>query len=170
MNNINLIGYRGSGKSAVGLRLAEILRRPFVDSDAVVVERVKLSIAEFVVNSGWESFRKLETEVLKDCCQQDKVVLATGGGVVMASENRSLLKKNGTTFWLQANFQTTLQRLDKDPQTSSLRPPLSSLDLKEEILLGLKQREPLYRETADFIVSVDFKTVEEIVQEILTTL
>lgn len=167
MNNINLIGYRGCGKTAVGLKLAEVLQRPFVDSDAVIVERIKVSIAEFVKNSGWELFRQLETEVLRDCCQQDKVVIATGGGVVLARENRSLLQKTGTSFWLQANLETTLERLVEDPQSSLSRPPLSSLDLSDEIFLGLNDREPFYREVADFLVPVDRKSVEEIVQQII---
>ncbi len=168
MNNINLIGYRGSGKTAVGRKLAKVLRWPFIDSDEVIVDRIKCCIDEFVGEQGWDDFRWLESTVLEECCQQDKVVLATGGGVVLARENRSLLQENGTTVWLQANLETTLQRLENDPQTSSLRPPLSSLDLGEEIVLGLREREPLYREIADFIVQVDRKSVEDIVQEIVT--
>jgi len=170
MNNINLIGYRGSGKSSVGLELAEVLKRPFVDSDTVIVERAKVSIAELVANSGWELFRKLESEVLKGCCQQNKIVLATGGGVVLAPENRSLLQSSGTTFWLQASPESTLQRLVQDSKSSLSRPPLSSLALTDEIVLGLKEREPLYREVADFIVQVDCKSVDDIVAQIATIL
>ncbi|MCK5540910.1 MAG: shikimate kinase, partial [Deltaproteobacteria bacterium] len=152
MNNINLVGYRGCGKTAVGRKLAEVLRRSFIDSDAVIIERAGLSIAEFVVEHGWERFRRLETEVLIDCCQKNGVVLATGGGVVLARENRSLLQKSGITLWLQASPETILGRLDNDPQSLALRPPLSSLDRVDEILAGLKEREPLYRELADFII------------------
>ena len=168
MNNINLVGYRGCGKTAVGLKLAELLRRPFIDSDALIVERIKVTIAEFVQSSGWELFRQLETEVLKDCCQEDKIVLATGGGVVLARENRTLLKNSGTSVWLQATSETTLERLSEDPKSSHSRPPLSSLALNDEILIGLLEREPLYREVADFIIPVDRKSVEEIVQHIVT--
>ena len=170
MYNINLIGYRGCGKSAVGRKLAEILQRPFVDSDAVFVERAGLSIADFVAKSGWESFRRLETDILIDCCQQNEIVLATGGGVVLAPENRSLLQKNGITLWLQASPETILTRLKNDPQSSFLRPPLSSLDLADEIKIGLKEREPLYRELANFIISVDPYGVYEIVSQIVKIL
>lgn len=170
MNNLNLVGYRGCGKTAVGLKLAELLRRPFVDSDALIVERIKVSIAEFVKNSGWDLFRQLEAEILKDCCQENKVVLATGGGVVLARENRTLLKNSGITVWLQATSETTLKRLSEDPESSSSRPPLSSLNLKDEIIFGLKEREPLYREVADFIIPVESKSVEEIGQHIVTIL
>ena len=167
MNNINLIGYRGCGKTAVGRKLAEVLQRPFVDSDAIIVERVAVSIAEFVAKSGWERFRRLEAEVIRDCCQQDEIVLATGGGAVLARENRRLLQKSGVTFWLQASPDTILERLDNDPQSSSLRPPLSSLSRVDEILTGLKEREPLYRDLADFMIPVDQCGVDEIVLQIV---
>ena len=170
MNNINLVGYRGSGKTAVGRKLAEVLRRSFVDSDAVIVERAAVPIAEFVAKWGWKCFRRLETEVVRDCCQQDEVVLATGGGAVLASENRCLLQKSGIILWLQASNETILERLDNDPQSQSLRPPLSSLDRGDEILVGLKEREPLYRELADFIVPVDQQSVDEIVHRIVKIL
>ena len=170
MNNINLIGYRGCGKSAVGRKLAEALRSPFVDSDAVFVEWSGFSIAEFVAKSGWESFRRLETDILIDCCQQNEIVLATGGGVVLAPENRSLLQKNGITLWLQASPETILTRLKNDPQSSSLRPPLSSLARADEIKIGLKEREPLYRDLADFMIPVDQYEVDEVVSRIVKIL
>ncbi len=170
MNNINLVGYRGCGKTAVGYKLAEVLQRPFVDSDAIIVERVAVSIAEFVAKSGWERFRRLETEVLIDCCQKDEVVLATGGGVVLALENRRLLQKSGITFWLQASPDTILKRLDSDPQSSVLRPPLSALNRADEIQVGLKEREPLYRDLADFIIPVDLLSVDDIAQQIIKTM
>ena len=170
MNNINLVGYRGCGKTAVGRKLAEVLQRPFVDSDSVIVERAAVSIAELVAKSGWERFRRLEAEVIRDCCQKNEIVLATGGGVVLAPENRTLLQENGITLWLQASPETILGRLESDPQSSALRPPLSSLDLVDEIIAGLKEREPLYRELADFIISVDRQSVDEIVQQIVKNL
>ncbi len=170
MQNINLIGYRGCGKTSVGCKLAEVLRRPFVDSDAIIVERATVSIVEFVAKWGWERFRQLEKEVIRDCCRQDKIVLATGGGVVLEHENRRLLQENGVTFWLQANLETTLERLNSDPQSSFLRPPLSNLDRYDEIQTGLKEREPFYLELADFIVSVDQRNMNEIVQQIVKIL
>ena len=171
MNNINLVGYRGCGKTAVGRKLAEVLRRPFVDSDAAIIERAAVSIAEFVAKWGWERFRRLEAEVIRDCCQQDEVVLATGGGVVLDHENRRLLQNNGITFWLQASLETTLERLDSDPQSSASRPPLISfLNQADEISAGFKEREPLYRELADFMITVDQYSVDQIVQRIVKIL
>ena len=170
MNNINLIGYRGCGKTAVGRKLAEVLQRPFVDSDAVIVERAAVSVAEFVAKSGWARFRRFEAEIIRDCCQQDEIILATGGGAVLACENRRLLQKSGVTFWLQASPDTILERLDNDPQSPFLRPPLSSLGRVDEILTGLKERESFYRELADFMIPVDRQSVDEIVQQIVKNL
>ncbi len=170
MNNINLVGYRGCGKTAVGRKLAEVLQRPFVDSDIVIVERAVVSIAEFVAKFGWEYFRRLEAEVIRDCCQQDEIVLATGGGVVLACKNRRLLQKSGVNFWLQASSDTILERLDNDPQSLLLRPPLSTLDRADEIQVGLKEREPFYRDLADFMIPVDQCGVDGIVLQIVKIL
>ncbi|MBN2809335.1 MAG: shikimate kinase [Deltaproteobacteria bacterium] len=166
-DNINLIGYRGSGKTSVGLKLAEVLAWTFVDCDLVFRERAGVAIAEFVAQSGWERFRQLESEILEECCQDDQIVLATGGGVVLAAANRALLQKSGLSFWLQASPEITLARLLTDSATALSRPPLSSLALKDEIRLGLQEREPFYREVADFIIAADHQSVDAIVREIV---
>ena len=167
MQNINLIGYRCSGKSAVGRQLAKELKRYFVDADLVFVEREAMSVAEFVAKSGWDEFRRLESRILSDLCYRDKIVLATGGGVILESVNRRLLKESGINFWLQVEPETVLSRLENDPQSSSLRPPLSSLDLAAEISATIKEREPFYREVADYVMAVDKLSVAEIVAGIL---
>ena len=167
MDNINLIGYRCSGKSSVGRQLAEVLRRPFVDADLVFVEQEACSVADFVAASGWPEFRRVESRILSRLCRKQKIVLATGGGVVLESENRRCLKESGLNFWLQIEPETVLSRLTADAQSTSQRPPLSSLAPAAEISAALKEREPFYREIADYEIPVDKLSVAEIVTRIL---
>ncbi len=162
MRNIHLIGYRCSGKTAVGRQLAEVLARSFFDADAVFSERAALSITDFVAESGWSAFRRLESQILSELARKEKIILATGGGVVLNPENRRLLKAGGINFWLQVKPETVFARLTADAMSAVQRPALSSLNLKEEIELGLKEREPFYREVADYTVAVDDLTAAEI--------
>ena len=167
MKNIHLIGYRCSGKSSVGRQLAEVLQRYFIDADAVFTERAALSITDFVTESGWSEFRRLESRILYDLSQRETIILATGGGVVLNHENRRILRASGVNFWLQVNPETVLDRLTADAaMTAVQRPALSSLSLKDEIESGLKEREPFYREVADHTITVDELTAAEIVERI----
>ncbi|HIE07463.1 MAG TPA: shikimate kinase [Desulfarculaceae bacterium] len=165
--NINLIGYRCSGKSSVGRQLAEVMARPFVDADLIFVEQEGRSVTEFVAASGWPEFRQVESRILGELCRKEEIVLATGGGVVLKSENRFLLKESGLNFWLQIEPETVFTRLAADSQSASQRPPLSSLSPADEISVGLKEREPFYREIADYIIPVDQLSIAEIVTRIL---
>ncbi len=167
MNNLNLIGYRCSGKSSVGRKLSEVLRRPFVDADAVFVEYAAVSITDFVARSGWDEFRKLESQILFDLCKRNNIVLATGGGVILNSDNRRALQLSGVGFWLEISQETVLARLMEDSVNASQRPALSSLSLADEITSGLKEREPFYREVADYSIAIDGLSVDEIVAQII---
>ncbi|RLB74748.1 MAG: shikimate kinase [Deltaproteobacteria bacterium] len=168
MNNINLIGYRCCGKSSVGMKLAEVLRRPFVDADAAFIEHTTVSIIDFVAKSGWDEFRKVESQILLDLCKRENIILATGGGVVLNPDNRRVLQVSGVNFWMQIRQETVFTRLTTDSVSATQRPSLSSLSLDDEIALGLKEREPFYREVADHSIVVDDLSVDEIAAQILS--
>lgn len=168
MNNINLIGYRCSGKSSVGRQLAAALQLVFVDADAVFMEQTTISITEFVAKDGWHRFRQVESRILSDICQKENIVLATGGGVVLDLNNRRLLRESGLNFWLRIDQETILNRLQADSSSATQRPPLSLLNLADEISAGLREREPFYRELADHIIAVDKLSVAEVVAELLS--
>lgn len=167
MHNINLIGYRCSGKSSVGRKLAEVLQRPFLDADAAFIEHSSASIADFVARAGWDEFRQVESRLLRDLCSRENIVLATGGGVVLNPDNRRTLCSSGVNFWLQVNPETVLERLTADVVSVTQRPSLSLLSLEDEISSALKERKPFYREVADHSVAVDKLNVAEIVEQIL---
>jgi shikimate kinase len=166
--NIALIGFRATGKSTVGRLLAAKLEWTFVDMDDELVARFGTDIHDWVREHGWEAFRNAEAQLLAELAAGTRQVVATGGGVVIREENRSRLKENFYTVWLQASVGSIEQRLAEDPKTASQRPPLTDLALREEIQAILMERTPWYQKTADLVVHTDAQERSEIVKTILT--
>ena len=167
MMNIILIGYRCSGKTSVGKRLAQKLGWLFVDTDDRLVEKDGRSIKEIVEGNGWEGFRRLENEVIQEVCAQDNTVIATGGGAILDPANADVIQKSGEVVWLKVSPQTVKQRMARDEGTDTLRPALTSRGLYEEIIDVLKERNPIYGQTMDIAVDTDDKGIEEIVGQII---
>jgi shikimate kinase len=168
--NIFLIGYRCSGKTKTGKTIAGILNRQFVDTDLKLVEEEGMTISEIVDKKGWDFFRKKETAVLKNLCNHDKQIVATGGGIVLNKENRVNMKINGTVVWLKANFQTVKKRILKDKKTKDFRPSLTSKELDEEIRETLLLRKPYYEKTMDFSIDTDDLDIEGVCKAVITNL
>jgi shikimate kinase len=164
--NLLLIGYRGTGKTAVARQLGLSLGWDWVDADVEVELRAGRSIAAIFAADGEEAFRELECSVLADLVRRDRTVLALGGGVVLRPANRSLLRAAGKVIWLQAALETIERRLADDPTTAARRPPLT-VGGADEIRELLARREPLYRECADLIVDTQQKSPAEIAAEIV---
>lgn len=158
MPRITLIGYRGTGKSSVAARLAERLRCPWRDADALLEERLGCTIATLVRERGEAEFREHEANLLGELLADFPGVLATGGGVVIRQENRALLARLGRpVVWLRAGADVIRRRLAADPSTRDRRPPLHGDDPLAEVDRALAEREPLYRSVADLEIdtSVD---------------
>src|SRR3989441_13195983 len=119
--NIVLIGYRGTGKSAVGRLLAPRLGRELVSTDAEIVKRAQRTIPEIVAQQGWDYFRDLESDICRELASRDQLVIDTGGGAILRAQNVEALKKDGTLFWLTASSETIARRNVGDKQG----PPLS---------------------------------------------
>ena len=118
--NIVLIGYRGTGKSTVGKVVATRLGRTVVSTDAEVVKRAGQPISQIVAQHGWDHFRDIESEVCRDLSARDGLVIDTGGGIILRSQNVDALKKTGTLFWLNASVETITKRIGRDTQRPSL--------------------------------------------------
>jgi len=99
-DNLFLIGYRCTGKSSVGRLLAATLARSFVDTDSLIVSDNGMSIRKIVISRGWGAFRRLERTVLKQICNLDGQMMATGGGIVLNADNVGLMKKSGKVIYL----------------------------------------------------------------------
>jgi shikimate kinase len=139
-----LIGMPGSGKSTVGRLLARETGRSFIDSDREIEARSGVSIATIFELEGEAGFRKRESQVLDELTQRSDLVLATGGGAVLAETNREHLKSRGLVIYLQASTDELVRRTSGDKS----RPLLQGDDPRGRLLELLQLRQPLYEATA----------------------
>ncbi len=165
--NIVLIGYRGTGKSSVGSLLAARLGRELVSTDAEIVRRAQRAIPEIVAQEGWEYFRDLESDICGELSGRDQLVIDTGGGAILREKNVEAIKKNGTVFWLTASVETIAKRIGGDNQRPSLTGTQSFVDEVENVL---RERTPKYRAAADHTIATDDRSVNQLVEILLTLL
>jgi shikimate kinase len=170
--SIVLIGYRGSGKSTIGYKLANRLWQEVVDTDALVVKKAGKTIAEIFEQDGEQRFRDLETEVVREVAKLQDVVISLGGGAVVREENRRALKEAGHKIvYLKCDPEVLLQRIQADAATSMSRPNLTNLfGGIEEIEKVLGEREPIYRELMTAELDVTNLSVEDAVVYIVRLL
>lgn len=147
---IFMVGARGAGKTTVGSELAKALGYKFVDTDLYLLRTSGLSVADIVDREGWEGFRRRETEALKAVCSP-LTVIATGGGAVLAQENRDFMREAGTVIYLRSPATTLANRLEDAPQEDQ-RPTLTGRPITEEMMQVLNEREALYQEAAHHVV------------------
>jgi shikimate kinase len=140
----------GAGKSSIGRSLAEQCERQFVDTDALIQQRLGRSIAQIFQLYGEESFRAHETSVLKSL-EAGETVLSTGGGVVTIPDNWPVLRSLGPIVYLKASPETLIARLE---QSKKKRPLLNVEDWETQLRTLLEAREPLYSQ-ADITIEVD---------------
>ena len=146
-DNIFLIGMMGAGKTTVGRQLARYLNKRFADSDHEIEARTGVKIPVIFEIEGEQGFRRRESQVLRELASDQGLVVATGGGVVLAPSNRACLA-NGLVVYLSVPPQILWERTRQDKN----RPLLQVEDPKERIEQLFQQRDPLYREIADIIV------------------
>lgn len=163
--NIVLIGYRGTGKSAVGRRLAARLGRTLLSTDAEIVRRAHRTIPEIVAQDGWEYFRDLESSICRELAARDQLVIDTGGGAILRMQNVEALKENGTLFWLTASVETIVKRIGGDTQRPSLTGAKSFVDEIQEVL---RERTPKYQAAADHVITTDDRSLDQLVETVLT--
>ena len=161
-----LIGYRGTGKTTVARRVAELLELECFDADVEIEHRAGKSIRQFFDDDGEQAFRDREVQVIADLVQHGDSVLSLGGGAVMREETRQAIAP-GTVVWLTARPETVHQRMAEDTKTFQQRPNLTTGGGLAEITSLLCEREPVYRACADFIVETDAKSAEQVAQEIV---
>ncbi len=164
--NIYLVGPTGTGKTAVGKHLSRLLCVPFIDSDAEIERTAGVDIPFIFDREGEEGFRRREREVLAELCQREPMILATGGGAILAPENRSALRESGVVIFLQTSVAQQLQRVG----SGRGRPLLNGADKLRKLEEMRAVREPLYREAADITVSTDGRRVSRVADLILREL
>ena len=162
--NIVMLGYRGTGKSVISKILSEKLRMKLYKIDMMISESVGKSIPEIVEQEGWESFRKLESEIVEEVSNKAKnSIIDCGGGVVLNDSNVVNLKKDGICIVLTASLETIIKRIRLDKNRPSLE---SGLSFEEEQKKILAERDSKYRAAADFICDTSQRRPREIVEKI----
>lgn len=167
MSNIVFIGFMATGKTSVAKKAAETLRKRYMSTDEMIVEKCGKSIPKIFEENGEQLFRKIEKEVVKEVAKMDNVVIDCGGGVVLDKDNVKALKEKGIIFLLQANPKTIFERSLKDIGGRPLLGTNYSIKDVEELLT---KRAPFYLEAADYIIDTTGKSVEEVVSKVIEIL
>ena len=163
---VSLVGLPGSGKTTVGRQLARRLQQPFVDSDHAIELRLGCSIREFFEREGEQRFRDVEEDVLDALSLSHSGVLSTGGGAVLRSINRERLRHRGRVIYLKSSPDELYRRLRHDVN----RPLLQVDDPLARLRDLYAARDPLYRETAHFVMETGRPSVGTLVNMIVMQL
>lgn len=166
IGNICLIGLMGSGKSTIGPLLAQRLGYTFVDLDEEISTSMGRPIREIFEQLGEEKFRDEERSQLRHFCQQEKQIIACGGGVVVAADNLECLRRQ-TTVYLQASPETLARRVGPDKERPMLK---GAVAVAQRLATILREREPLYQDCAKITLLTESKDPDTLVKELLAQL
>ena len=165
--NITIIGFMGTGKTTIGKRLADIMKRDFIDLDELIENQTGKPIS-MIFEEGEKKFRQLEREKIKSLEKKKNCVISCGGGIILNEENMEILQQNSDIILLEASKETIFKHIISDGKEK--RPLLNKEDPLNEIEKILRFRKPLYDKFASFQIIIDHKSINEIVNEIIETL
>jgi shikimate kinase len=160
--NVYLIGPMGSGKTAVGRRLASLLGRPFVDSDAEIEKRTGVDIRFIFEKEGETRFRQRERDVIAELTTLDGIVLATGGGAILDAATRARLAETGVVVYLETTIDTLVRRT----KAAKTRPLLMGEDPRAVLERLMVARRPLYETAADLRIETTGRQVRAVAADI----
>lgn len=163
---IACVGLPGSGKSTIGRQLARRLGILFLDSDQVIEQRIGCSIREFFEREGEPAFRDIEEAVIGEVTRSGDCVLSTGGGAILRPANRDNLHAHTRSVYLHSSPEEVFRRLRNDQN----RPLLQVTDPLSRLKELYAARDPLYRQTAHFVIETGRPSVSSLVNTILSQL
>lgn len=163
--NIALTGFMAVGKSVIGKRLAQRLKRRFVDLDRAIEEKERMAVDEIFHHKGEDYFRKVEKQLLSEVLRKNGQVIATGGGAILDEENLGLLKQRALLICLTASPEMLLKRSGSGKE----RPLLKGDDRHKRIEELSKQRQKNYAQ-AHFMVDTEYLSADEVVEKIVEVL
>lgn len=166
LSALSLVGMPGGGKSTVGRHLARQLKYRFFDADAEIEQRIGCPIRVFFEREGEARFRDIEEQVVDALSHEPRAVIATGGGAVLRTPNRHALRENTTVVYLRSTPEELFRRLRHDTH----RPLLQVADPLRKLRELFADRDPLYRETAHFVIDTGRPSVPTLVNMILMQL
>ena len=166
-HSLVLTGFRGTGKSVVGRKVAVLVGLDFVDTDILLMEQLGCAISTYVQKFGWRGFRDQERQLLRVLAASapDRVI-ATGGGAILHEQEWRTLRKKSLVVWLQADATTLAGRLAADHGSAATRPPLTSQGQEDEISSLLATRNPLYQRGSDLAISTVDRSPSKLAGEI----
>ena len=162
-NAIALIGFMGTGKSAVGRELSRRIGWPRHDTDEMIREQFGISIPDIFARHGEATFRDAETALLKTLRGGMAGVVVTGGGIILRAENVQLLRGIGRIVWLDGDEQVLWQRVSRH----STRPLLQTPDPRARFSELLLERRPLYQSAADYRINTTVNSIAQVTDEII---
>lgn len=162
MRNIILVGFMGTGKTTIAMKLSHRLNMSYVSIDDLIEKKEKATINEIFTKKGEEYFRDVESGVLKDACNERNLIIDTGGGIVLRDENWTAMKSCGIIICLQADENAIMERTKKYKH----RPLLNVEDPKLKIRNLLAKRTPFYSK-ADHCIDTGNLTVKQVVDKIV---
>jgi len=163
--SIALIGFMGTGKTAVGKRLAEKLGKDFVELDALIERKAGKTIPQIFQQDGEIPFRELEIEAAKEVAGKKNVVIACGGGVVLNKINIDRLRKESLVVYLKASPEVILKRTSSDTDE---RPLLDTANKTVKVRELLKFRQPFYERAADITIDTSKLDIDSVVEQIIS--
>lgn len=163
-NRIFFIGFMGVGKTTIGQLYASTIGIPWTDMDRLIEEKAGCRIPDIFAKQGEAYFRVLETQVLKELSQTEKIIVSCGGGVVLNPENVRYMKERGYVVYLKAGVKTLVQRLKVEENRPILQKGRGSLEEKVATILG--KRESIYEAVADLVIDTEQKNPMDIVEEL----
>lgn len=162
IENLALIGFMGTGKSSVGRIVADALQFDFVDTDAMIETQSGRPITDIFATSGEAVFRQLEQQVVEQLASRHKLVISTGGGLVMNPNNLTSLKSHALVVCLWASAETIFERV----RTQTHRPLLQTTDPLVKIKELLDARGPTYRQ-ADVLIHTGLRSPREVALQVI---
>ncbi len=165
--NVVLIGYRGSGKSAVGRALAARLGWPLFDTDTLIESATHRTIRDIFATDGEPAFRDLEAQAVSEATHGDQRIISTGGGAILRPENVERLKAGGKLVWLTAPVEVLWERIQADARSAGLRPNLTAQGGIDEVREILARRSPLYEAAADLTLDTANRSPESLADAIM---
>lgn len=157
----------GSGKSTIGRALAQQLKYDFYDTDEIIQTRAGVDISWIFDVEGEAGFRKREQQVIEEFTKKNQIVLATGGGAILGSENRATLAARGVVIYLKLSQQKQLARLKGDNKRPLL---MGEGNIENKLLELCKQRDHIYQDLSDIAIDTDNLTVKLVVKKIVQLL